>query len=186
MDTLMCKIRVNCTGAIAKERSKMMYFSRLTGLQNNRNRSSLLRPYQMLLQCGYCQKRRDCHMVLIHATVRQNQDVDTVTVSTVCFYKQTVNGLLQAGILIISNREHFYFESRLLHIFNLQKVGLCQNRIVNPHNAAVLLFCFQKVAGLSNINRGRGYDLLTDGINRRVSNLCKQLFEIIKQRLMML
>ena len=50
-----------------------------------------LRPYQMLLQCGYCQKRRDCHMVLIHATVRQNQDVDTVTVSTVCFYEQSLS-----------------------------------------------------------------------------------------------
>ncbi len=49
-DRLMGKIRIHCTGAIAQKRCKVMYLSRLSGFQNNCNRSSLLRAHKMLLQ----------------------------------------------------------------------------------------------------------------------------------------
>ena len=125
-------------------------------------------------------------MVLIHTAVRQDQNIHAITVCTVSFHEQSVNRFFQTGVLIIGNWQDFYLKARLFHIFDLQKICLCQDRIVDPHHTAVLLFCLQKVASLSNINGGRGHDLLTDRIDGRIGYLRKQLLKIIEQRLMML
>ena len=182
----MCQIRVDCAGTIAQQGCKMMHLSWFTGLQNDGHGCSLLGPYQMLLESGYRQQRRDCHMVLIHTAVRQDQNIHAITICTVSFHEQSVNRFFQTGIFIIDNWQDFYLKARLFHIFDLQKICLCQDRIVDPHHTAVLLFCFQKIASLSNINGGRGHDLLTDRIDGRIGYLRKQLLKIIEQRLMML
>ena len=49
---------------------------------------------------------------------------------------------------------------------------------------AVLRSFLQNIAFLADINRGGCYDFLTDRIDRRVRYLCKELFEIVEQRLM--
>ena len=58
-------------------------------------------------------------MVLIHATVGKNDDVDTLTVCTVNLYIQTVNGTFQAGILIINDWNDFYLKALTLHALDL-------------------------------------------------------------------
>ena len=47
---ILCQIRVDRTGSVAEERRKMVYLTRLAGLQDHGNRRSLFRLYQMLLQ----------------------------------------------------------------------------------------------------------------------------------------
>ena len=51
---------------------------------------------------------------------------------------------------------------------------------------AVFRSLLQNIALLTDIDRGGGYDLLTDGINRRIGYLGEELFEVVKQRLMLL
>src|SRR5699024_1639486 len=87
LDSLKGKVRVHRTGSISEKCSKVMHFSRLTAFQDQGNRSTFLCLDQMLMHCGYCQQRRNRHMVFIHTAVRQNDDIRSVTVSTVCFNK---------------------------------------------------------------------------------------------------
>ena len=76
----------------------------------------LLGAYQMLLYRGYGKQGRDRHMVFIHATVCQDQNVGSVTVCTVHLYEQTIDGLFQTGILIIGNRNLCYLEAFHFHM----------------------------------------------------------------------
>ena len=46
---ILCQVRVDRTGTITQKCRKMMNFSRFPGLQDHRNRCSLLGAYQMLL-----------------------------------------------------------------------------------------------------------------------------------------
>ena len=125
-------------------------------------------------------------MVLIHATVGQDQDVCAVTICTVCLNKQAVNGFLQTCVFIINNRNNANFEAFLFHMFDFQKVSICQDRIFDLQYLTVFRLFLQNVSIFANINRCRCDDLLTDGIDWRVCNLCKQLLEIVKQRLMII
>ena len=101
----------------------------------------------------------------------------------VCLQTEIIQCLLQGSVLIISNRKNLAFETVLIHIFNLQKIRVVENRVMNLQYLAVLSLLLQKVSVLSNINAGGGYDLLTDRIDRRIGYLCKHLLKIIKQRL---
>ena len=96
--------------------------------------------------------------------------------------KQIVNGFFQACVLIIRDRNFRYFKAFDIQIFNLQHVGICQDRIVDLQYLTVLCLFLKQISVLTDVN-GRGcYHFFTDCIDWRVRHLCKQLFEIIKQR----
>ena len=61
-------------------------------------------------------------MILINSTVRENQDVCAISVCTVGFHKQTIDCFFKACILIVNNRDHFYFKSRYFHGFDLHQI----------------------------------------------------------------
>ena len=94
LNGILCQIRVDSTGTITEQCSKMVYFSRFAGLQDQCDSGSLLGAYQILVQGGYGKQGRNGHMVLIHASVGQDQDVHAVSVSSVHFHEQSVNGTL--------------------------------------------------------------------------------------------
>ena len=104
VDGFVCQIRVDCAGTIAEQCGKMMHLTRLTGFQDHGKGGSFSRINQMMMYGRYCQQRRDSHMVLIHATVRQDDDIHTVSVGTVNLDKQTVDRLFQTGVFIIYQR----------------------------------------------------------------------------------
>ncbi len=119
VNRLLSQIRVDGAGTKAQQSCEVMYLSRLAALQDQSHGSALLGLYQMLLQGRYRQQGRNRHMVFIDVTVRQDDDVDTVAVRTIHLQEQALNRLGQGSILIIGDRDHFYLESRFLHIFNL-------------------------------------------------------------------
>ena len=125
-------------------------------------------------------------MILVDITIGKNDDINTVPMCTVYFQEQTVDRLLQRSIFIVGNRDHLYLEPRFVHIFDPHQIGAGQNRIIHFQDLAVLCSLLQYIAFLTDIYGRGGHDLLADCIDRRVGYLCKQLFEIVKQRLMFL
>ena len=125
-------------------------------------------------------------MVFVYATVRENQNVCTVFVCFIYFHKETVNGTVKSGTLIISNRNNCYFKPFYVHVFDFQHVCIGQDRMIDFQYLAVFRLFMKQVSIFSDIDSCTGNDLFTDGIDWRIGNLCKKLFEIIKQRLMFL
>ena len=108
----------------------MMYLTRLSGFEKSRERE-----VRFFVFTRYCcnaddgRQGRNCHMVIIHASVGKDQDIGSVSVCTVCLNKETVYGFLKTGILIINNRNGFYLKSVyfILRIFIrsvLVRIGL--------------------------------------------------------------
>ena len=102
---------------------------------------------------------------------------------SVYFDKQIVNGFFQACVLIIRDRNFRYFKAFDIQIFNLQHVGICQDRIVDLQYLTVFRLLFQKISVLAGIYGCGSDDFFPDRIDRRVRYLREQLLEIIKQRL---
>ena len=125
-------------------------------------------------------------MVLINTAVRKNDNVGSFSVCTVYLNKKMLNRFIQVCIFIEGNRNRLNFEVLCLHSLDFHQICVCQDRIVYLQYMTVLRFFFQKVSILANINSCGGYYFLTDRINRRICYLCKQLFEVAKQWLMLL
>ena len=119
-------------------------------------------------------------MVFINASVRKNQNIHAISVSSVHFHKQMVKGSLQRCVDIIGNRNRRYLEAFNIHRLNLQQICIGQNRIVNLYHLAVLCLFLQKIAVRSDINGCGCDDFLTNGIDRRIRYLGKHLFKIGK------
>ena len=181
--SILCQIWIYCTCTESKECCKMMYLSWLTWLKNKRKWCSLLCLYKILLQCRNCKQWRDCNMVLIHTSVWEDDHISSVPVCTVSFYIKSVYCFLKTCILIIYNRNDFYLKPISLDVFDLHKVSVCKDRVVYLKNAAVFRFFLKYVACITDVKCCRCYNFLTDRINRRICNLCKTLFKVVKQRL---
>ena len=179
----MCQVGVNRTCAVAQQRCKMMHLSRLPALQDHGDRRPLLCAHQVLLESGHCQKRRDRHMVLIHIPVCQDQDVGSLADHSVDLDEQVFDRFLKTCILIVCDRDLSDLEPVHIHILDLQKVCVRQDRIVHPEHLTVLFLLLKKVSVFPDIDRGRCHDLLTDRVDRRIRNLREQLLKISEQRL---
>ena len=184
-NALMGKIRVNRAGTKAKKCCDLVHISRLSGFQNNGYLCSFLRPDQVLLHGGYGKKRRHRHVVFIHAAVRQNNNVLSLCGRTVHSDVQLLQCALQRGVLVIKKRNGFRMEARLIQGADLHQIHTGQNRMIDLQHAAVLRLLIQKVSIGTNVNRGIRDHLLTQGIDRGIGNLGKQLLEIIEQQLVL-
>ena len=185
-DRLMCQIRIDRTCPIPQQGRKMMHFPWLPGFQDHSHRSSFFRADQMLLQAGDCQQGRDCHMVLIHFPVREDQNIGSLPDRPVDFNKQIFHRLFQTGILIIGNRNLCHLKTFHLHILDLQNIRIGQDGVMHLQHLTIFFFLLQKVSVFPYINRCRCHYFLTDRINRRVRHLGKPLFKIAEQWLVFL
>ena len=101
------------------------------GFQYKGHTRPFLCPYKILVQCRYGKQRRNRHMILVHAPVGQYDNIHTVPISSVHFHKQPFHSPLQTRIFIVENGNLSDTESFRLHIFDLQKICIRQNRIVD-------------------------------------------------------
>ena len=70
-------------------------------------------------------------MVFIHASVREDQNVCSVTVCTIRLYKEMVDRFFQTCILVIYNRKNYNFKAFHFHRFDLHQVGIGKDRVVD-------------------------------------------------------
>ena len=162
MNGLLSKIRVDCTRAVAEKRCEMMNLSRLTTLENQCHRGTLLRLYKMLLQSRYGKQGRNRNTVFIDVTVGQDDDIHTIAVCTVNLKEESLNRLLKRSILIVSDRNRLNLESRLVHVFDLQQIGTGQNRILHFQDVAVARLLLEDISLLTDIDGCRSAGLLPE------------------------
>ena len=183
LHTLLRQIGIYRTGTKAEQCCKMMHLSGLRRLQYHRHTGTLFRLHQMLIQRRYRQQGRDRHMVLIHAPVRQDQNVHAFPELPVRLHKEPVYRLFQTGVLIINDRHNTHLKPLVVHIFDLQNIRIGQDRILHLQHRTVIRLFLQQISILTDIDRGGSHNFLTDRIDRRICHLGKQLFKRIKQRM---
>ena len=186
LDGFLCQIGVDGACTVTKQGCEMMHLSRFPGFKDQGHARLFLGYNEMSVQCRYRKQRGDCHVVFIHAPVREDHDIHTVSVGSVHFHKQSVDGAFQTCVFIIGNRNNFYLKAILFHALDLHDIRVGQDRIMDLHHIAVLGCFLQNISVRTNVNCSGSHYLLTDGIDRRVGYLGKFLFEIMEQRVMRL
>ncbi len=121
-------------------------------------------------------------MVLIYAPVGKHQDIRPVLVRFIHLHKKPVDGAFQRCALIICNRHDRHLKAVFFHLLNLQHVCVGEDRVIDFQHLAVFRLFLQNISVLPHIDRRTCDNLLPDGINRRISNLCEKLLKIVKQR----
>ena len=161
-----------------------MYVPGFSGFQDQRHAGALFGFYQMLVHGGYGEQGGHGHMVFIHAPIRKDQDVRPFSVAAVHLHIQPFDGPLQPGVFIIGDRHHGDPEALLLHAFDLQQVGVGEDRIVHLQHVAVFRFFLQHIPLCADVDGGGSHDMLPDGVDGRIRHLREQLLEGVKQRMM--
>ena len=184
--TLVRQIGVDRTCAKSHQACDLVHVPGFTALQNQGDRSPLLRADQMLLHRSYCQQCRDRNMVLIHTPVRQDQDVVSVSRRSVSRDIELLQSMGQRCVLVIQHGNDSGAESFSVQGTDLDQVNTCQDRIVDLQHPAVVCFFFQQIAVRADIDCGIHDHLLTEGVDGRIRHLGKQLLEIAVQQLMVL
>ena len=78
----------------------------------------------MIVHCGNSKQRRNCHMVLIHASVGQDQNIGTVTISSVHLHEQMLQCSIQRGRLVIQGGYLLHLHSLFLQTLDLQEIQI--------------------------------------------------------------
>ena len=125
-------------------------------------------------------------MVLINVAVGQDDDIGPVLVGAVHFQEDPVNGLFQAGVLVVVDGHRGHLEARHVHVLDLEQVGGGQNGVVDFQHLAVFRLVLQQVAVGAHIDAGGGDHFFADRVNGRVGHLGKPLLEVVEQRRVLL
>ena len=184
-NALLCKIRVDGTGAVAEERSKLVDRARLRRLQNDGDCRPLLRPDQVMLNGGNSEKGRNCDVVLVHSAVGEDDDIRPVPVGLVHFDVQVVDCLFERGGLVVQQGDGLHPEPLAVHVLDFQDVDTGEDRVLDFQNVTVFGSFPEQVSIRSDIDMGIRDDLLPERVDRRVGDLGKLLFEVIEEKLVL-
>ena len=77
-------------------------------------------------------------------------------------------------------------EAGFVQVPDLEEVYACQDRVVDFQNRAVSALFLQEIAVRADVYGSIGHYFLPEGVNGRVSNLGKELLEVVEQQLMLL
>ena len=119
---IQCQIRIDCACTETTEGCEVVYFARLCGFHDDGNCGVFSGSYQIGFQCCNCQQRRNCNVILIHATVSQNQNGGAVCVCLFCLMIQGFNGIMQRNILGIEHGDICGLQSLDVHTANLHQI----------------------------------------------------------------
>ena len=179
------QIRVDRPGAIAQKQRKVVHVARVGGLKKHADRRAPPGADQMLLQRGHRQQRGNGHVVFIHAPVGQNQHVRAVLVGAVAGHEQVVERVLQRLAAVVQHRDPRHVQGLLVGALDAQQVGIGQDGLFQAQHGAILRPVLKQVPVAAHVHRRVGDDLLADGVDGRVGDLCEQLPEVGKQRLVL-
>ena len=121
-------------------------------------------------------------MVFVDVPVGQDDDVGALLVGTVHLQEHPVDGLFQAGVLVVVDGDGGHLEARDVHVLDLEQVGLGEDGVVDLQHLAVLGLVLQQVAVGPDVDAGGGDNLLTDGVDGGVGDLGEHLLEVVEQQ----
>ena len=176
------QIGVDGAGTVAQQGGKVVHLVGLGTLKDEGHGRALLGADEVLGHGRNGQQAGDGNMVLVNVAVREDDDVGTVLVGAVHLQEDAVDGLFQAGVLIVIDGHRGGLEAGHVHVLDLEQIGAGQDGVLHLEHLAVLGLVLQQVAVGTHIDAGGGDHLLTDGIDGRVGDLCEPLLEVVEQR----
>ena len=185
-DALVGQIRIHRPGAEAHETCEMMHRSRLRALQHQRDGRALFRLHQVPAHRGDRQKGGDRQMILIHAPVREDDDIRAGRRCPVHTHQELLHRPGKIRAPVVKKRHRPGLKPRAVQRAELDHVRAVQHRLLHLQHPAVAAILLQEISVGAQIDRRVRDDLLPERVDGRVRHLGEQLLEVVEQILVLL
>src|SRR5690606_31822702 len=182
-DGFESQVRVDGVGTITYQQAVMMNFTRFTGFDDQTDTGTLVLTDQVVVYGTTGCQCADSGTFGANVAVGQDDKCITFGNCLAGFCTDTVNGCNQTtfGANFVSDINHFAAQTLVVHVTNGLQFLVGQDRVLEAEAASRSFGGFQQVAFRTNKAFQRHHHFFTDGVDRRVGHLSKQLFEIVVQ-----
>ena len=165
----------------------MHYLTNFTALYDEGSLHTLAGINQIMMYGAHGEQRWDGSMGFIHATVGENDIVVTVIHALGSLLAEFIQSLMQSFFALGGFEEHVELDSIEALVADILKdiqLGIGQDRMRQANHLAVAFVWVQDAGTYSTDILGKTHhEVLTDGVDGRVGNLCKLLTEVVEENL---
>ena len=176
------QVRVDPVGPVARQQAMVMHFARLATFQQDTDARALGLAHQVMMHRTAGQQRTHGHAVPGNAAVGQHDQA-----------KAVVDGLFRLGADALQRRGESTGNAgalvgdvdglgpppTMVHGLQLCHVFVGQNRMPQAQTVRIGCLRLKQVALRAHVALQGHDDFFPDGVDGRVGDLCKQLFEVV-------
>ena len=180
------QIRMDRRHAETDQRGEMMDLTRFARLQNDADIRTYLLADEVVVQPRRSKERRDRHVLLIHAAVREDQDILPIPHRSERRLEKVMERLLHRAAAAgcrIEQRKHDRLQLAAFQMLDDLHFLIRDERTVDEERRRPLLIRIHDIGHIADHDRGRSHDLFTDTVDRRIRDLCEILLEIVIEQL---
>ena len=180
------QIRIDRRHAETDQRGEMMDLTRFARLQNDADIRTYLLADEVVVQPRRSKKRRDRHVLLIHAAVREDQDILPIPHRSERRFEKVMERLLHRAAAAgcrIEQRKHDRLQLAAFEMLDDLHFLIRDERTVDEERRRPLLIRIHDIGHIADHDRGRSHDLFTDTVDRWIRDLCEILLEIVVKQL---
>ena len=179
------EIRIDRGATVANQRAEVMHFTRLAGFEDETDLGALAFADQIVVQSGNRHERRDGGIMLVDAAVTEDDDVDAGIDLQRCLVKQLRHRVFKAlgAFCRIKQRWNRHrAEFTLSDVLEFREFLIREDRRFQFDEIAAFSHWIEQIALRPDGGDGRGDDLFTDTVDRRVGDLGEELLEVIVEQ----
>ena len=169
--------------AVTDEQCEVMHFARLAGFDDDADAGTQTFANQIVMEARDREQCRNRRELTIDATIAQDEDVHFLFLDQSARHQANFFHRLHQAFLAARDaeegRQHADTQARQIHAADLGEVFVGDDRPLELEAAAIRGLRIQQVAFRAQACFGRGDDLFTDRIDRRIRDLREQLLEIV-------
>ena len=183
-DARMCVVRIDATRGVAHQCRKVVRRHGVAALHHDVGKGTHAGADQVGVHAAHSEQRRHGHLAR-SGTIAQHHDVHTVADRSLNVLGKLLKRSLQralAGVAAVDGTEATGLKAHAVDGADAVELLLVEQRALQAHQLAGRAGVLEQVTVVAQVERGRGYHMLAQGIDRRIRDLGEQLIEVIEER----
>ena len=178
------QVRVDRAGTKPDQHSKVVGFPDIAGFDDERGLAAQPFADEVVVDGAQGQERGERGVVVVGVAVGQNQDIGPVAGEVLCRGTDVFDGCFEASLLAVGPEDDIYragFKAGMVGVFDAGEVFIAEDGAVQVDEARP--FRAEPDIGRCPAQHGKNghHAALPDGVNGRVGDLGKELFEVVGQ-----
>jgi hypothetical protein len=173
-------------GSIADQAGKVVHIAWLAGFHNEADFGPRTLAHKMMVDGGDAEKTRNRRPFFVHPAIAQDQKLVAIFNRLGGLPAEIVDCFPQTFRPLGHSEEHLErlaLKVRIGKFADLLKLGIRQNRLLDPNPAAGLRMLIHQIRLGPDARRQRHHQLFADRVDRRIGYLGEQLLEIFEEQL---
>ena len=177
-------IRIDAACGVAHQRRKVVRRHGIAALHHDIGKGAHAGADQVVVHAAHGKQRRHGHLARSGA-IAQHHNVHAVADRSLNVLGKLFERSLQralASIAAVDGTETVGLKANTVDGTDMFELFLVEQRALQAHQLTGRAGILEQVAVVAQVERGRSYHMLAQGVDRRVRDLGEQLIEVVKER----